>query len=100
MPQRGIPSMKGVLGHFLRLPEGRALIVQVPGVMNTPLNDRQVADLMNWMMEHVAGDSVPPGAAPYTEAEVTHLRQSRPADVMQARTDVVRRLRAMGYQLN
>jgi cytochrome c553 len=94
MPQRGIPSMKGVLGHFLRLPQSRALIVQVPGVMNTPLNDRQVAELMNWMLGQWAGDSLP-----YSEAEVRQLRASRPSDVARTRADVVRQLRQMGYAI-
>lgn len=96
MPQRGIPSMKGVLGHFLRLPQGRALIVQVPGVMNTPLNDRQVAELMNWMLGQWAGDSLPPGAPPYSEAEVRELRSHRPSDVARERAGVVEALRRMG----
>ena len=99
MPQRGIPSMRGVLGHFLRLPQGRALIVQVPGVVNTPLNDRQVAELMNWMLGQWAGDSLPPGAPPYSEAEVRQLRASRPSDVARARADVVQQLRQMGYAI-
>jgi cytochrome c553 len=99
MPQRGIPSMKGVLGHFLRLPQSRALIVQVPGVMNTPLNDRQVAELMNWMLGQWAGDSLPPGAPPYSEAEVRELRSHRPSDVARTRADVVRQLRQMGYAI-
>ena len=99
MPARGIPRMKGVLGHFLRLPEGRALIVQVPGVMNTPLDDRQVADLMNWLLAGMAGASRPMDAPPYTAAEVKALRASRPADVPKVRAEVVQRLREMGYAL-
>ena len=100
MPQRGIPSMQGVLGHFLRLPQGRALIVQVPGVMNTPLNDRQVAELMNWMLGQWAGDSLPPGTPPYSEAEVRHLRATRPSDVPLERANVVRQLQHMGYTID
>ena len=99
MPQRGIPSMTGVLGHFLRLPQGRALIVQVPGVMNTPLNDRQVAELMNWMLGQWAGDSLPPGAPPYSEAEVRELRSHRPSDVARERAGVVEALRRMGHNI-
>ena len=99
MPAKGIPKMNGVLGHFLRLPEGRALIVQVPGVMNTSLSDRQIADLMNWMLLGMAGPSRPDDAQPYTAEEVGSLRSSRPADVPKARADVVRRLRLIGYSM-
>jgi cytochrome c553 len=100
MPAKGIPAMKGVVGHFLRLPEGRALMVQVPGVMNTPLDDRQVAELMNWLMLHIAGDSRPQDSAPYTADEVKALRASRPADLLGERARIVRRLRAAGYPVN
>lgn len=100
MPNRGIPNMKGVVGHFLRLPEGRALMVQVPGVMNTPLDDAQVADLMNWMLKDMAGESLPPGTAPYTPAEVKALRASRPADVLGERARLVLKLRAQGYAVD
>lgn len=97
MPNKGIPSMKGSVGHFLRLPEGRALIVQVPGVMNTPLDDRQIAELMNWMLKEVGGDSVPAGSTPYTTEEVRALRATRPADVMSLRARTAERLRTLGW---
>jgi len=100
MPGKGIPAMKGVVGHFMRLPEGRALIVQVPGVMNAPLDDRQVAQLMNWMLKDMAGSSLPEAVSPYTEDEVKALRATRPADVMAERVRVVKRLRAMGYTID
>lgn len=100
MPGKGIPSMKGVVGHFLREPEGRALIVQVPGVMNTPLDDRQIAELMNWLLKDMAGDSLPPGTAPYTPDEVQRLRATRPADVLGTRARIVQRLRAGGHAID
>lgn len=100
MPAKGIPSMKGVVGHFLREPAGRALIVQVPGVMNTPLDDRQIAELMNWMLKDMAGDSLPPGTAPYTADEVRTLRATRPADVLGTRARIVERLKGQGYRID
>ena len=36
-PDKGIPSMRDMLGQFLAVPGGRAFIVQVPGVMNSAL---------------------------------------------------------------
>ena len=29
VPDKGVPSMRGALGHFMRLPEGRAFLVQI-----------------------------------------------------------------------
>ena len=96
-PARGIPSMRGSVGNFLRLPEGRALLVQVPGVMNTPLDDEQVAKLMNWLLRDMAGPSMPPDAPPYTASEVKSLRRTRPADMAANRARLADRLAAMGY---
>jgi mono/diheme cytochrome c family protein len=85
-PDKGVPAMNGLLGRFMQVPGGREYLVQVPGVMNSPLNDRDVADLMNWLVPRIA----PPTAAtllasPYTASEIARLRQTRPADVMGTR---------------
>jgi len=95
-PNKGIPAMKDKVGRFLDADGGRAFIVQVPGVMNTPLSDAQIADLMNWVLRGMAGSSTPPHTAPYTTAEVAQLRASRPADVPATRALIVERLRATG----
>ena len=88
--------MRRSVGNFLRLPEGRALMVQVPGVLNTPLDDAQIARLMNWMLRDMARASLPSDAPPYTAAEVKALRETRPADVESTRADIAQRLGAMG----
>ena len=93
-PERGIPSMRGVMGHFLRVPEGRGYLVQVPGVMNTPLKDADIAELMNWMLGGIAGASRPDGTLPYTAEEVARLRLSRPVDIPGMRHRLVEALRA------
>ena len=50
-PEKGIPSMRGgILGTFLGTPEGRAYLLQVPGVTNTPLDNASTAQLMNWVI--------------------------------------------------
>jgi mono/diheme cytochrome c family protein len=87
-PARGIPSMRGTLGLFLRVPGGREFIAQVPGVMNAPLTDREVASLLNWLLPEVARQTLPADASPYTAAEIARLRLTRPLDVMQARRRV------------
>jgi len=95
-PPRGIPSMRGTLGHFLQVPGGREFIAQVPGVMNSPLNDRQVADLMNWLLPTMADAHTPAAARspspPYSADEIARLRKSRPADVLGTRARLVERM--------
>ena len=94
-----IPKMRGVVGHFLRLPEGRAFLVQVPGTSNSALSDAQIAVLLNWMLPHFSGEQIPPDFVPYTADEVTRLRNQRLEDVAAARAAIVRRLASMGYRV-
>jgi hypothetical protein len=53
--QSGVPAMRGVLGHFMRSEEGRAFLVQVPGVNNAGLSDAQIAELTNWLVANDGG---------------------------------------------
>lgn len=99
VPDKGVPTMRGALGHFLQLPEGRAFLVQVPGVNNAGLNDEQIALLTNWTVRQFSADTAPMGWAPYTAAEVAQARAQRPADVMRRRAELVQRLQREGHDL-
>jgi mono/diheme cytochrome c family protein len=92
-----IPNMRGTVGHFLRLPEGRAFLVQVPGTSNSALSDAEIAVLLNWMLPQFSRAELPPGFVPYTADEVTRLRKQRLDDVAGTRAAIVARLGAMGY---
>jgi mono/diheme cytochrome c family protein len=95
-PEQGVPSMRGALGHFLRLPEGRAFLVQVPGVNNAGLSDAQIAALITWIVGQYSADTAPPGWPAYTAEEVTAAKRVRPADVAAARAVLVQRLQQAG----
>lgn len=98
-PENGIPSMRGRVSHFLRLPEGRAFLVQVPGTSQSALGDAAVAELLNWMVNQFSRDEIPPGFIPYTAAEVARLRALRLSDIPAKRAAVVGSLRDMGYRV-
>lgn len=97
-PESGIPDMRGRIGHYLRLPEGRAYMVQVPGTSQSSLNDRDTATLLNWMVNTLGGKEAPADFSPYTRDEVTRLRGHPLDDVSAARSQVVTRLQQMGYR--
>jgi mono/diheme cytochrome c family protein len=99
-PTKGIPSMRGTLGRFLQVQGGREFIAQVPGVMNSPLKNREIAELMNWLVPYVSSETAPAGTAPYTEEEIARLRRTRPVDVPAARKAVVARARAAGIEID
>jgi len=98
-PDKGVPSMRGTLGQFLRLPEGRAFIVQVPGVNNAGLTDEQIAALTNWSIQQFSADTAPSGWLPYTAAEVAEAKRNRPVDVAKLRAQLVERLQQGGATL-
>lgn len=93
-PAKGIPSMRGQLGLFLTVPGGREFIVQVPGVMNSPLSDRDTANLMNWLLPTITAETLPANTPPYTTEEIARLRATRPLDVMAVRATLVNQLEA------
>lgn len=83
-----VPSMKGQLHKFLAVPGGREFLVQVPGSANAPLNDAELAALLNWMLSNMSvegGFEFPP----YTEDEVKMLRKTLLVDVMNTRAALV-----------
>lgn len=97
--ENGIPNVKNRVGHFLRIPEGRAFLVGVPGTSQSSLGDGGTAELLNWMVGALSPDAVPPNFLPYTRDEVTRLRASSLADVAAVRASVVGRLQKMGYRI-
>lgn len=91
-PENGIPSMRGEVGHFLRVPEGRAYLSQVPGTLNTPLGDAETAELLNWVMANIGRDSVPADFKPYTAADVKTYRATVPQDIPGMRVRLLKQL--------
>lgn len=98
-PENGVPKIRSAAGHFLRLPEGRAYLVKVPGVSQAILSDRQVAELLNWMLKTMTPTELPADWVPYTEAEVRVLRAAKPEDVLGMRRAIVEKLHTMGYAM-
>ena len=76
-----IPSLKDRVGYYLTIPNGRAYLVQVPGAANSLLDDRQLTEVLNWMVGEFAGASRPPQFEPFAIEEVTGYRSNRPDDI-------------------
>lgn len=99
-PDCGVPTMRGALGHFLRLPEGRDFLVQVPGTSQSALSDAEVAEMLNWILKTYSPEQIPQGFKPYTKQEVAALRARPLDDVSGRRADIVRRLREQGIRID
>jgi mono/diheme cytochrome c family protein len=98
-PRSGIPDMRGAVGHFLRLAEGREFLVKVPGTANSPLGHAETAEMLNWMVYAYSREQVPADFKPYTGAEVERLRKQVFHDVPGTRAALVQRLQGMGYRV-
>ena len=80
-PDGDVPRMQGFVGHFLRVPEGRTYLVQVPGVANAPISSQALARLLNWMLTEIGGPSTPKDFTRFTSEEVHRHRQAAPPDL-------------------
>lgn len=70
----GMPALRGLVGSYLRLPDGRARLVRIPGVANAGLSDERVARLLNWMLTTLDAGRGPEDFEAFTGAEVRALR--------------------------
>ena len=80
-----VPTLHGVIGRMLAKPEGRSYIVRVPGVAQAPLNDRKLAEVLNWVLTEFSGATLPEDFRPLTVAEVSRARGELLADPLRYR---------------
>ena len=90
--RNGVPDMRGVIGRLASVPSGRAFMIQVAGVAQTPLSDDALARLMNWLIPRMDASALAADFPPYTATEVAALRANRPADLPALRAQAVAEL--------
>lgn len=95
-PSSGVPSMRGTLGHFFKVPDGREFLIQVPGTSQSSLSHAETAELMNWILKTFSPKEVPAGTRPYTTEEVARLRATPLEDVPGRRKEIVSHLKEQG----
>jgi hypothetical protein len=88
-----VPSLEN-LGEFLSIQGGREFLVQVPGTSQSVLTDAQTANVLNWILQKFARDSLPGNFEPYTAAEVSKFRQQRLSDVNKVRKELIARIQS------
>lgn len=96
-----LPEIKGRVGWFMCTPAARAYLLRLPNVAHSRITDNsQLADLMNYVVFVLGGQSVPAGTKPFTAAEVAHERQfpltsgSLKAERLRFANDAIRKCRA------
>lgn len=96
------PRMQGFVGNFLKVEGGREFLVRVPGISQSALNDRQIADLLNWLLarDGMAGASAPADWAPYSAAEVQQVRARSMLNLPDVRAGLIQAMRAKGIVID
>jgi hypothetical protein len=94
-----VPRLSHSMAYFLYVPGGRAFLVRVPGVANSSLNDKQTAEVLNWLLVTFNRAEMPKNFKPYTGAEVGRLRAHPLLDIKQTRMKLANELEAKGYKV-
>ena len=72
---RLVPDLRDQVGYYLNTREGREYLVRLPNVAFSTMSDRELTDVLNFMVFQIGGASVPAHTAPYAVAEVARLRK-------------------------
>ena len=71
-----LPELMGRVGWFMCTPDSRAYLLRLPNVAHSRIHDNaELADLMNYVVFVLGGNSVPAGTRPFTAEEVGRERQ-------------------------
>ena len=94
VPAAGIPDL-AYAGSYVALPQGRAYLVQVPGISQSRLDDAAAARMLNYVLMRFSAARLPAGFLPYSAAEVGRLRVDRASDAETRRAAILAGLRAL-----
>ena len=87
-----VPSLVNNLSRYIKTPEGREFVVQVPGVMHALLTDVEVAELLNWLVKNFDDQFFEGGEfLPYSSQEVTNIRAKGYVDIVAKRKNILKK---------
>ena len=82
-----VPVLDATLNRYAATDAGRAYLVQVPGAAQAPLDDNDLAVLINWMITTFGGRNE--HFAPITPAEVASYRAKPLKDPAATRAELL-----------
>jgi mono/diheme cytochrome c family protein len=91
-----VPRLRDFVGYFVQSPDGRAYLAGVPGVVQAPLDDQRLADLLNWTLMTFSRDQLPPDFRPYAAEEIVAARDAPILRAKSMRARLVDELQAAG----
>lgn len=86
-----VPDMNGFIDRFLAVEGGRQYLIQVPGVSRSALSNKEVAQILNWLVTNVGASKELKQR--FTEQEVARFRVSPlGANAADVRAKLVRKI--------
>lgn len=71
-----LPELRGRVGYMMCTAETRSYLLRLPNIAKSRITDnQQLADMLNFMVFGLGGDSVLPGTRPFTASEVASERR-------------------------
>lgn len=83
-----VPTLHEVIGRMVAEPAGRAYIVRVPGVSQAPIDNKKLAEVINWMLLEFSSETLPNDFKPFTVREVARARSQQLADPLKLRAEL------------
>ena len=75
-----VPVLDEGLGKLVDSQAGRAYLVRVPGAAQAPIDNAELAEVINWMLNEYSARTLPEDFSPFTEKEVGLHRSQILAD--------------------
>ncbi len=89
-----VPPLRDLVGKFLRVSGGREYLIRVPGSAQSELSNRELAELLSWIIRRFGPEEDAAELAPFTAEEVGSARGRPLVDVDSVRRDLLRRIDA------
>ena len=83
-----VPSLRNSLGELVATARGRDYVMRVPGVLQSRLNDEQLAEVINYILTEFNADTLPDDFRPLSAAEITAARKQILADPARMRASL------------
>ena len=82
-----VPTLREELGNMVGVEEMRSYLVRIPGASQAPINDSELAEVINWVLQEFNADTLPAGFEKYTGEEVSEARKHVLADPLRYRAE-------------
>ena len=82
-----VPTLREELGNMVNVEEMRSYLLRIPGASQAPINDAELAEVINWVLQEFNANTLPSGFEKYTGEEVSEARKHVLADPLSYRAE-------------